>query len=521
MKRPAFLSAGPEGIATAGDALKYRIFRYTVAVPVVILAVVPIFVLVLLAADTPFSFGSRNGQILANTVALTGLTVAGTLLLGVPLAFVTTCLSFRGSGFAFMSLVAPLAVPSYLGGFVYFAASGVGGEFAEIFGLALPEVRGLAGTALVMVLYTLPFVVLTMRSSLRRLDASLFEAGRTMGLSPTGAFFRILLPRTRGGMAAGASLVALYTLSDFATPAILGLDTFTRAIYVEYNAFGLGRAALYSLQLLGLVVLVLALESRFRPARERSGRPLRWVPGPAVTTGVLAAVGAVWLAAVGAPVLLFLVWLTREGTGGFDPVTIWNSFLPASLAAVFAVLAAFPVALAASAGRAGRWMARMTSFGFGLPGIVMGTALVYVSLQLPWIYQTIAMLVLGYVLRFLPLASGALGEGIGRIEPHVILAARSLGASPAEAFRRVTFPLLLPAVLSGAAMVFLEAMRELPLTLLLRPSGTETLTTRLWQVYEAGYFGEAAIPGLLLILVSSFAMLFFLRSERLLGIAER
>jgi len=496
-----------------------RIRCYLLALPVVALAFLPVLVLIILATDAPFEFGTRNWRILGNTLALTVLTVSGAVILGVPLAFVTTCLRIRWAGLALAALVTPLAVPSYIGAFAYFAATGRGGEIEALLGIAPPEVRGLFGTAWVMVLYTFPFVLMPVRASLRRLDANLVDAGRTMGLSPYGAFMHVILPRIRGGIGAGALLVALYTLSDFATPAILGLDTFTRAIYVEYNAFGLNRAAWLSLQLLSLVAVVVFFESRIRTRNERPGRTLRWTPTPVFAASAWSVITFLWLSAVGLPLTLFLIWLGREKSSGFDFNTIYHSVIPSALAAVFAVLCAIPLAQAASAGRLGRWMVRLTSLGFGIPGIVMGTALVYVGLRLPFMYQTTAMLVVGYVLRFLPLATGSLREGLERVEGNMIHAARSLGASQGEAFRRVSLPLVFPAALSGAALVFLEAMRELPLTLLLRPTGTETLTTRLWQVYEAGYFGEAAVPGLLLILTSSFAVLLFLRSERLLGLA--
>lgn len=496
-----------------------RLWLYLSALPIVALAFLPVVVLIVLASGAPLDFGARNWRIFGNTMALTALTVGGALLIGVPLAFATTCLRFRGAGLALAALAAPLAVPSYIGAFAYFAATGQGGELESLLGFAPPKVRGLFGTAWVMTLYTFPFVLLSVRASLRRLDASLVEAARTLGLSPMRAFLQIILPRIRAGIATGALLVALYTLSDFATPAILGLNTFTRAIYVEYNAFGLSQAAWFSLQLLGLVLVVLFFESRAGTVRERSGRTLRLATTRSVATGVWSVIGLIWLSAVGLPVALFLLWLQREGASGFDLATIRHSVVPASLAAVFAVLCALPLARAAASGRTGRWMVRLTSLGFGIPGIVMGTALVYVGLRLPFMYQTTAMLVLGYVLRFLPLATGALREGLNRIDGNVTHAARVLGARPGEVFRRISLPLVFPAALSGAALVFLEAMRELPLTLLLRPTGAETLTTRLWQVYEAGYFGEAAVPGLLLILASSLAMVIFLRSERLLGLA--
>lgn len=488
--------------------------------PIILLALSPIVVLIVLATQEPLEFGSRNWRILVNTVALTALTVFGAVAIGTPLAFATTCLKLRGAGLVLAMLVFPLAVPSYIGAFAYFAATGPGGELETLFGIAPPEVRGLFGTAWVMTLYTFPFVVLSVRASLWRLDAGLVESGRTLGLTPAETLLHVIIPRIRGGIASGALLVALYTLSDFATPAILGFDTFTRAIYVEYNAFGLSRAAWLSLQLLLLVFVVLIFESRAKTVRENPGRTLRWKPLPSRKFCVWLSTTAIWISSVGLPLILFFVWIKREGVSSFDPSILLRSVVPAGLAALCAVIVALPLARAASyGGRTENWMLRLTSFGFGVPGIVMGTALVYIGLHLPWMYQTTAMLVLGYVLRFLPLATGSLLEGLDRIENSLTAAARSLGASPVETFRRVKLPLIMPAALSGAALVFLEAMRELPLTLLLRPTGIETLTTRLWQAYEAGYFGDAAIPGLLLIFTSFIAMLLFLRTERLLGLA--
>src|SRR5690606_24914291 len=140
--------------------------------------------------------------------------------------------------------------------------------------------------------------------------------------------------------------------------------------------------------------------------------------------------------------------------------------------------------------------------------------LVYVGLRLPLLYQTLALLVLAYVFRFLPLAAGAVRSTSERLDANLLHAARTLGASPREAFWRITMPLTLRGLVAGAALVFLEAMRELPATLLLRPNDFETLATYLWQVYEAGYFGRAAVPGLLLVLISGFGLALMLSGER-------
>ncbi|MFN3239238.1 MAG: ABC transporter permease, partial [Pseudomonadales bacterium] len=179
-----------------------------------------------------------------------------------------------------------------------------------------------------------------------------------------------------------------------------------------------------------------------------------------------------------------------------------------------AVLLALPVAYVARMGKLGRVLERLTYFGFGIPGIVMGTALVYVGLQLPLLYQTLAVLVLAYAMRFLPLAVGSLRTSIDNLDQRTLHAARTLGAGPGEAFFRVTLPLMVRGVLVGAVLVFLESMRELPATLLLAPTGFETLATYLWRMYEAGYFGRAALPGFLLVVLSALGLGLMLMGER-------
>lgn len=492
---------------------------YPFAALVAVVALAPIGVLIVLGADAAQFFDSHTLGILINTVLLTVFTVIGSVLLGVPLALLTAYVELPFRRVWLIALAAPLAMPSYIGAFTFYAAFGPGGEIENLIGLPTPGVHGLAGATLVMTLYTFPFVLLTTRASLRSLDGSLVNASRILGLSLSMSLWRVVLPRVRNGIAAGALLVALYTLSDFATPAIMRLDTFTRVIFVEYNAFGLAQAAMLSLQLLVIVAVVLYLESRVGTPRERPGRTLSLWPGRWHIAGASVAVLGVVGLAIGLPLLIFAQWLVREGSGGFDLAYAWNSAYSSLLAALVAVLVAVPVAYAAIAGRAGRLMERITYLGFGVPGIVMGTALVYVGLQLPLLYQTLALLVLAYVLRFVPLAVGSVRSTAERLDNSLIYAARTLGATHREAFRRVTLPLTLRGIVAGAALVFLEAMRELPATLMLRPTGFETLSTYLWRVYEAGYFGRAAIPGLLLVLISGIALAFMLSGERRAEIA--
>lgn len=487
---------------------------YPFALLVALIAIAPVAVLFSLAEGYEGLLEPRNLRLLTNTLLLTGGTVIGALSLGVPLGLISAYVRLPLPSLCLVLLAAPLAMPSYIGAFALFAAAGPGGELEELFGVRTPGVSGLAGAILVMSLYTYPFVLLTTRAAVLSQEANLLNAARTLGMSFLSSIWHVVLPRARNGIAAGALLAALYALSDFGTPAIMGYDTFTRMIYVEYNAFGLAQAALLSLQLLVIVALILFLESRIAATQERPGRPLQLAPRSWQLAAFFCGAAPIFVLAILLPLGLFTVWVFRDGAGGFEMSIAWNSALASLLAALVAVVCAIPVAMAALAGRSGRLMERVSYFGFGVPGIVMGTALVYVGLKLPLLYQTLALLVVAYVMRFLPLAVGSVRAAAEKMDGSLIRAARVLGAGPTEAFRRVTLPLSLRGIIAGGALVFLEAMRELPATLMLAPTGFETLATYLWRVYEAGYFGRAAVPGLLLVLLSMLGLMLLLSGER-------
>ena len=487
---------------------------YPFAIIIAVIAILPVGVLFSLASDNTAFFDTRNITVLLNTLALMGLTVLGAVLIGVPLALLSAYVNLPLKRLWLILFAAPLAMPSYLGAFTLYFSFGRGGEIESLTGLTTPSLEGVWGAGLVMTLYTYPFVMMTTRSALLSLDASQINAARTLGLSLAASIWRIVLPRVVNSIAAGALLAALYALSDFGTPAIMGLDTFTRVIFVEYNSFGLSQAAMLSLQLMLIVVLILFIESQIRGAKERPGKHIQIHMHPAKSLSFVGLFSPVILMSLVLPLGIFTLWLLQEGAEGFDIAYAWNSAYASMLAAVVAVILAIPVAHAAIAGRVGRFFERITYFGFGVPGIVMGTALVYLGLQIPVLYQTLGLLVIAYVLRFLPLAVSTVRSTTENQDGGLVNAARVLGASPKEAFLRVTLPLTARGMIAGAALVFLEVMRELPATLMLGPTGFETLATYLWRVYEAGYFGRAAVPGLCLVFISGLGLILMLTGER-------
>ncbi|HSO01165.1 MAG TPA: iron ABC transporter permease, partial [Gaiellaceae bacterium] len=347
------------------------------------------------------------------------------------------------------------------------------------------------------------------------------EAARGLGRSPLETFRRVTLPALRPSIGAGALLVALYTLSDFGVVSLMRYDALTRAIYLQYRSlFDRTPAAVLALVLVALTALVLVLESRWRrrvsrtgPGTARQPRPhrlgrWRW-PAVAYCATVVGAFLAV-------PAAVLVYWLAR----GIDRAEVpWrealNSMTASGLAAVVAAVAAVPVALLAMRypSRLTRLLERLSFAGNALPGIVIALSLVFFAANYASpLYQTLALLVFAYVVRFLPQALAGVESSLASVGPRVEEAARALGRGPVSVALTVTVPLVRSGIFAGAALVFLSAMKELPATLLLRPIGFETLATEIWKLTSVGAYSRAALPALVLILVSA-PFVYFLSSR--------
>ncbi|MFB6362156.1 MAG: ABC transporter permease [Halobacteriales archaeon] len=478
-----------------------------------------------------FAGSTTTLRVLGLSVALVVVVTAGSVLIGVPLAVLTVQAELPFGRFWTVVAALPLAIPSYLGAFAAVSAFGPRGALADVlapFGIEqVPTIYGFAGAALVLTAYTYPYVFLTTRASLLSLDASLVEAARSLNASRWQAFWRVTLPQIAPGIAAGALLVALYTLSDFGTPNIMRVEVFTQFIYARYNAFMRDYAALLSIQLLAVTAVILAIESRigvdqsgaYASGGRRGAADLDLGRWRYVAVLLPAGVG---LMAILLPIAIFGMWLTRGGpgyaTGGmaFSWSFGWNSVYVSLLAAGGAVLVALPIALRSATGtsRLSQLADRVPYVGYATPGIVLAIALVSFSLDvLPALYKTIPLLVFAYVVRFMPQAIGSIRTSTLQVDRRLVEAARTLGRSRFGAFRSVTLPLIAPGVATGAALVFLTTMKELPATLLLRPLRFDTLVTYIWRVQEAGLYGQAAVPALVLVVASGLSMAVILRQE--------
>ena len=466
---------------------------------------------------------------LGRTVLLAASVTAVTVALAVPLAWLTVRADLPFRRMWSVLTVLPLVIPSYVGGFVVVAALGPRGMLQEhlagpLLGMdRLPEIYGFPGATLTLAFLSYPYVLLSVRAAMWGLDPSLEESSKSLGYRGTSTFFKLVLPQLRPAIAAGALLVALYTLSDFGAVSILRYETFTHVIYLQYEGGARALAAASSIVLvfLALVILVVEARARGRSRFYRSGVGAKRPAAP-VRLGpwrwpAFCFCGVVVLLALAAPTGVLGYWLARGVLAGESLGLAWstvaNSMYVSGLAAAAAAIFAVPVAILTirHAGLGSVVLERITYIGFALPGIVIALALVFFGAKyVAPLYQTLGLLVLAYVVLFLPAAVGAARASMLQVSPRAEEAARGLGKSPYQTFTSVTLPLVRPGVLAGAALVFLITMKELPATLILSPIGFKTLATSIWSATEAAFFAQAAAPALLLILVSSVPLAFLM-----------
>jgi iron(III) transport system permease protein len=478
-------------------------------------------------------------EALAASIVLAVGVGSGTLVLGGSLAALVSFYDFPGRRWLDWALVLPMAMPAYVLVFVLLgqydfesplqqALRAVLGE-----GFRLPEVRSTAGTITVLTLVLYPYVYVLGRAAFLDQSRETLEAARTLGLGHRRAVLRVALPLARPALAAGAALAVMEALADFGAVNLLGYRAMTDAIYrVWYGAFDQAAALQLSTVLVGLTVSLLALERLLRGRARYHGALVR---GEAVVPRRLGGAAAALATAIPClvvalvvvlPVAQLLVWSAEALGDGAAPRELardaLNSLLLATVAAVVAVAAAVLVAAARRArpSRVTAAAAGAASLGYAVPGTVVAVA-VYVPLA--WVDRrlgalvfsgTVLGLLLAYVVRFHALALSAVRSRLGRIDPSLDEAARALGADRGRVLAEVQLPLLYPGLVTAALLVFVEVLKELPATALLRPLGGDTLAIAVWEATKDSRFDTAALPALLIVLVGLLPVVLLMRAAR-------
>lgn len=461
----------------------------------------------------------KTAQLAARTLALVIGVVSVSIGISLPYAWLVVRSDLPAKRLWALLGCLPLIFPSYVAAFCLVAFLGPHGHLrdwlAPLGVERLPALAyGYSGALGALALFTYPYVLLLLIAGLRNLDPAVEESAQSLGNSRLQTFFRVAVPQLRAPLTAGSLLVALYTLSDFGAVSIARYNTFTLSIYNAYRTlFDRGVAASLALVLVAMTLAILAVQSRLagrtHSSRTRPFRRSRAVAlGRWKTPAILALVG-LNLLTLAVPLGVISHWALLALRAGNPLGAAWqataNSLLAAALAALACTLLALPVAIWAARypGIRSRAAERLAQSGYALPGLVVALALVFFATRhAPDLYQTLAVLIAAYVIRFLPQALGASRNALAAISPRFEEAGRSLGRGRLAVMRTVTLPLVTPALTAGAGLVFLTTMKELPATLILRPTGFDTLATRIWSATSEGIYSQAAVPALALLAAS-------------------
>jgi len=485
-------------------------------------------------------WSERLPELLWNTLSLAVLVAIGSFALGVSSAWLIARRQFAGRCLAIWLMVLPLTIPTYVFAHIYtimFEDDGwIGSIWLAVFGntVAIPDLYSIGGVTFILSIAGFSYVFLLVSSALEHSNPSLEEAARIQGLSPLQVFWHVNLPLLRPAIAAGLALVVLHVLSDFGAVSMLRYQTFTLSIYLQMEGrFDYQGAAGLSLVLvfLSLAFLVMERYSRRRQRYYATGTQQRRVSRRRATTTELGMIwtwlGLITLFAFLLPLAWMLEWSWQAWQDDVLDATFWgyvsNSLLVAAGAATIAIIAAFPVAFFHTRKRStlSTSYIQLSSIGFVLPGPVIALGILsFILVVLAPLYGGMTALLMALVIRFLPLALQSQEASLQHLTPSIEQAGRILGAGPLENLRRVVLPMISNGMIVAWVLVFIDALKELPATLILRPTGFDTLPVRIWiEASEESL--ELAAPAALMLVVGTLpALWLMMRNNRQSGSSE-
>lgn len=446
-------------------------------------------------------FRAKTLQVLGTTTALLLIVVAVNVVVGTLMASGLHFIRLPKAHLFILPTILPLAIPSYVFTYTWLAL--------------IPSLSGLYAAAFILILTTLPYMLLAILVSLRRIDSSLIEVARTLGLSRTEIFFRVVLPQIRSSISAGALLSGLYVLSDFGAVSLLNVETLTVSVQNMYRAsYDRSAAAVISIILIIASIIFIAFDEKLKDARAKENVSKRVmtkntrINSSGLRISLLATVAIYATLAVVLPIYV----LISRFVGNPNPIdygqlstTAISTITVAALGAFIALAMSAPLGalIAAHAGKLSRFAERVILVGHALPGVIIGLALVSLGSKLGPIYQSVLLLSFAYSLLFLAKAVASMTAALALVPNTLKEVAATLGKSKSRVTFSVVFPIALPSIGLGTLLVFLTAMKELPATLMLRPTGMDTLATQIWSYASINRFNDAAPYALLLVVIAA------------------
>ena len=546
------------GTSIRGEGRPWRLLAFGLAA----LALLPLGALGISAlGGSPGLWAHLTAHVLPSATVNTLLLLLGVGVLvatiGTGCAWLVTAYDYPGRRILAWALLLPLAVPTYIVAYSYLDLMHPLGPLQTLLrailgiddprGLRLPDVRSLPGAIVLLGFVLYPYVYLSTRAMFLTQAVNLLEAARSLGAGPFAVFRRVAFPLARPAIAVGMVLALLETLNDIGASEFLGVQTLTVSIYTTWITRGdLAGAAQIALAMLSIVAVLVLLERAFRGRQQYTAQSRS---RPLLPTRLRGARGLLALLVTALPIVVGFVLPTahlvhqtyrrlEEGAGVSDTLvrSLWNTLSVAALTTLATLLAGLVLAWAqrlAQARREGRAESaalRVASLGYAIPGTVLAlgllTPLGWVDAQLSGVLErfgaepqllfmgSLGALVFACSLRFLAVAAGNVEAGMARIAPSLDQAARALGRKPLGVLTAIHLPLLRPALATAALLVFVDAMKELPATLMLRPIHFETLATWLYADAARGAYEEGAIAALLIVLAGLVPVILLARTDR-------
>ena len=487
----------------------------------------------------------------ANTLALMAMAGGLALIVGTGCAWLVSAARFPGRSVLAWALVLPLALPAYIAAYLYGDMLDFVGPvqtaLREVTGLGpdgywFPQIRSLPGGAFVLGIVLYPYVYLLARAAFAAQSLSQFRAARSLGARPTRAFWQVALPAARPAIAGGLALVLMEVLADFGVAQYFAIPTFSTGIFRSWLSMGDKQAALkLAAVMLLFVVALIILEARTRKGRavskdgSRDDEPLVHLSPPGKVLALLFCASPVFLGFLIPAGYLLSMSVTPAATNAAGDLwayasgSLWLGLGAGFLCVIAALLLAF--AKARSESQLVKASIRVSTLGYALPGALLAVGLLAplgaVDVGMTRFLRdtfgysgglvltgTGAVLIYALCVRFLTVAYNSVDGGMSKIPPSFAAAARSLGAGPSRVLTKIYAPLLSRSLAAAAALVFIDAVRELPATLILRPFNLETLATRTYRLASDERLVEASIPALLLLVAGLLPVLLLTRTGK-------
>jgi iron(III) transport system permease protein len=472
-----------------------------------VVVLIPFLYLIIRAFEKPLPeiaqllLRGKTIEVLGTTSALLAMVVIVNILLGTAIAAGIHFVRLPLAHLLIVPAVLPLAIPSYVFTYTWLAL--------------VPSLSGAFAAAFILILTTLPYMLLAILVSLRRIDSGIIEVARTLGLTRSQIFFRVVLPQIRGSISAGALLSGLYVLSDFGAVSLLNVETLTVSIQNMFkSSYDRGAASVISLLLILASIVFISVDERIKDKKAKENVFKRLTADDSRIKSlplkffVLASIGIYVTLALFLPIYVLISRfignpnpLDFAGLASAAISTISVSALGAFIALLFSAPLGFLIAT--HAGRFSKISERIILIGHALPGVVVGLALVSLGSKLGPIYQSVFLLAFAYALLFLAKAVASMTFSLQLVPQVLKEVAATLGKSKTKVTTSVVFPIALPSIGLGTLLVFLTAMKELPATLMLRPTGMDTLATQIWSYAAINRFNDAAPYALLLVLIAA------------------